>query len=441
MRILNYEVHNIMRVSDLQLNMDGHHLVLIGGKNGQGKTSALSALLMALCGKRDFDFPEVALKDGENSGWVKVRLSGDSELHDETGFTVELSYRRKRNGQAMESFRILDSTGDEAAEPRALLKRLYDLKAFDPLSFESAKPKDREQLIRKILGLDFEDLDFKREKLFSQRTAVNRSLKEDEARRAAITFPRDTPDARISVVALVDEKERAARHNAEIERQKKAEANIELAISALDAEEARLLEKIKKCREDREAKHQELTAQQIKVRAMQPIDLSVIQSKIENAEVLNQAIEAKGRASELDTTIRQFTLQADKLTTEIEKIDNEKRDRMENAEWPVKGLSLGENGVMLNDLPFEQASRAERIRASVRIAMAMNPKLRLMVSQDGSDCDMETLQELEKMCREHDYQLILEFVTRTKADEAMCAVVFRDGEAFDPKSDTPLFES
>jgi DNA repair exonuclease SbcCD ATPase subunit len=441
MRVLNYEVHNMMRVSDMRLNMEGAHIFLFGGKNGQGKTSALSALLMALCGKSGFDFPEVALKEGESSGWVKVQLSGDSELHDDVGFTVELSYRRKRNGQAMESFRIIDSTGDEAAEPRAFLKRLYDLKAFDPLSFEQAKPKDREQLIRKILGLDFTELDERRAKLFSQRTSINRSLKEDEARRAAISYPRDTPDSRISVVALVDEKERAARHNAEVERQQKAESSIEMSISALDAEEARLLEKLKQCREAREAKHQELTAQQIKVRAMQVIDLSEIQSKIENAEVLNQAIEAKGRASELDTTIRQFTLQADKLTTEIEKIDDEKRDRMERADWPVKGLSLGENGVMLNGLPFEQASRAERIRASVKIAMAMNPKLRLMVSQDGSDCDMDTLKELEKMCREHDYQLILEFVTRTKEDEAMCAVVFRDGEAFDPKSDTPLFES
>jgi DNA repair exonuclease SbcCD ATPase subunit len=434
MRVISYEVHNVMKVSDLQLNMDGRHLVLFGGSNGQGKTSALTALLMALCGKRGFDFPEVALKDGESSGWVKVNLSGDEDLHDDVGFMVELSYRRKRSGQVMESFRILDSTGDEAAEPREMLKRLYDLKAFDPLSFEASKPKEREQLIRKILGLDFEALDEKRAELFTERTGVNRRVKEAEAQRAAIKYPRDTPDARVSVVALVDEKERAARHNAEVDRQRKKEADIEMAISALDAEEARLLEKLKQCRESREAKHQELTEQQIRVRTMQIIDLSEIQARIENAEVVNQAVEAKGRASELDTVIRHLSLKADKLTTEIEQIDAEKQHRMETAEWPVKGLSLGDGGVMLNGLPFEQASRAERIRASVRIAMAMNPKLRLMVSQNGSDCDLETLKELETMCREHDYQLLLEFVTRSKDDEAMCAVVFRDGEAFEPNA-------
>ena len=50
MNVLRLQVHNIMRISDLDLDLDGHHLVLVGGKNGQGKTSAIKSLLMALCG-------------------------------------------------------------------------------------------------------------------------------------------------------------------------------------------------------------------------------------------------------------------------------------------------------------------------------------------------------------------------------------------------------
>jgi hypothetical protein len=117
------------------------------------------------------------------------------------------------------------------------------------------------------------------------------------------------------------------------------------------------------------------------------------------------------------------------MTAQLEDITEAKRKSMEQAKWPVPGMSLDEEGVMLNGLPFEQASRAQRIAASVRIGMAMNPKLRLMVSQDGSDCDLDTLKQLEEICREEDYQLIMELVTRGKDDEGLCAVVFEDGQA------------
>jgi hypothetical protein len=117
------------------------------------------------------------------------------------------------------------------------------------------------------------------------------------------------------------------------------------------------------------------------------------------------------------------------MTDALEDIKSKKQTAMEEAKWPVPGMSLDDNGVLLDGLPFEQASRAQRIRTSVKIEMAAKPKLRLMVSQDGSDCDMDTLNELEAICKENDYQLIMEFVTRSQADEELCAVVFEDGQA------------
>ena len=41
MKVLKYEAHNVLRVSDVQMDMEGHHLYLVGGKNGQDTESAL----------------------------------------------------------------------------------------------------------------------------------------------------------------------------------------------------------------------------------------------------------------------------------------------------------------------------------------------------------------------------------------------------------------
>lgn len=429
MRVLNLKVHNILKVSDLDMSMDGHHLVLIGGKNGQGKTSAIRALLMALCGKRGMDFPDVVLKEGEDHGWVKVDLSGDEDLGDLQGLTIEMGFRRRRGGKIEESFRLLDSTGEEAPEPRKLLSSLYSLRAFDPLAFEKAKPKEQVELIRRLLGLDFEEEDKEYDRVFSERTQVNRQLKELEARRSAIRVPTNAPKEKVSVSTLVKELDAARDFNASVEREDDRLKSLRSKAESLAAKKAELAELLKKVDLEIEANSALVADQLVIVKDLAKIDTSAIQAKIESSEELNAAYDLKVSADQLDKQIRETVRKADDMTDALEDIKAKKQKAMEEAKWPVPGMSLDDNGVLLDGLPFEQASRAQRIRTSVKIEMAAKPKLRLMVSQDGSDCDMDTLNELEAICKENDYQLIMEFVTRSEADEELCAVVFEDGQA------------
>lgn len=420
MRVMRLQVHNVMRVKDFDLEMDGHHLVLIGGRNGQGKTSAIKALLMALCGKRGMDFPDVALREGEDHGWVRVDLSGSEELGDLNGFTIEMGFRRRRGGKIEESFRLMDSTGEESPEPRKLLSRLYSLRGFDPLSFEKAKPKEQADMIRQLLGLDFTALDKEYDRAFSERTAVNRQIKELEARRKAIRVPANAPKERLSVSGLVNELQQAKANNTIVES---AVARLDVARKQLEKLEAERVELERRITEASKT----IDGLQGDVAKATLIDTFPIQQKIENVEELNSAFDQAQKAHELDAELRSVVKQADDLTDKLESIQTKKQDAMTNAKWPVPGMELDEEGVTLGGLPFVQASRAERIRTSVQIAMAMNPHLRLMVSENGSDCDNETLKYLEEVCSEHDYQLIMEFVTRSKEDEELCAVVFEEG--------------
>ena len=436
MRVLRLEVHNILRVSDLDLNMEGHHLVLIGGRNGQGKTSAIKALLMALCGKRKMDFPEVALKEGEDEGWVKVDLSGDEDLGDLKGYTIELGYKRRRGGKIEESFRLLDSTGEEAPGPRELLESLFNLRAFDPMGFEQAKPKERAELIRKMLGLDFTEQDKEYQRIFTERTVANRQVKDLQARRAAVKVPKDAPELKVSVSSLLAELDAANKVNAEADAKKQKADRASVDAARIQEYIARKKEDQKKLQDSIDAAEKDLvvlmeTANTLEQEAASAnrVDTASIKQQIDSAEELNQKHEARVAAGRLDSEVRSATVKADSMTAQLEDITEAKRKSMEQAKWPVPGMSLDEEGVMLNGLPFEQASRAQRIAASVRIGMAMNPKLRLMVSQDGSDCDLDTLKQLEEICREEDYQLIMELVTRGKDDEGLCAVVFEDGQA------------
>jgi ABC-type cobalamin/Fe3+-siderophores transport system ATPase subunit len=43
-KVLNYQAHNVLRVSDVDFDLQGRHLFVVGGSNGHGKSSALTAL-------------------------------------------------------------------------------------------------------------------------------------------------------------------------------------------------------------------------------------------------------------------------------------------------------------------------------------------------------------------------------------------------------------
>ena len=51
MKVLNLKVKHILGLKELDLDLD-EGMILVGGANGQGKSSTLNALKMALCGKR-----------------------------------------------------------------------------------------------------------------------------------------------------------------------------------------------------------------------------------------------------------------------------------------------------------------------------------------------------------------------------------------------------
>ena len=98
------------------------------------------------------------------------------------------------------------------------------------------------------------------------------------------------------------------------------------------------------------------------------------------------------------------------LTAQLEAIDAEKLAGLQAAPMPIPGLSISDESVLFNGVPFSQASGAERLRVSLAIVMAANPELRVCYIKDGSLLDDDSLQLVREMAAEHDYQVWLEMV-------------------------------
>jgi hypothetical protein len=436
MRVISYEIRNVMRATEIALDLEGRNLFLVGGKNAQGKTSTLKALLMALCGRSGMDdYPEVALQAGQDKGWVKVKLSGDDELHENDSLTVELLLRRKRSGEVIEEFRILDSSGEEAPEPRTLLKRLYDLKGFDPLAFDRASKKERRQQLMKLTGLDFTDHEKRRKKLYDERTDVNRDGVRLKAQVDGMPRFPDAPTELLSVDKLMAEVEEVSRQNRENDKERRELQTRQSLVETAERQEKSLTEQIRKLQaeldqitENRIEAIEKVKEQQAKVAKIIDQDVDGAKQKVKDASKVNDQVMANNRFREMTVEVDKLRDKSVRLSDEISKIDQEKTDAVAAAKFPVKGMGFDEEGVLLNDLPWEQASHRDRIMASCDVGIALNPKLKLFVCQDGGALDLETIEVLDMKLKKTGYQMIAEIVTRFPADEQLCAVVIRDGK-------------
>lgn len=438
MQVLTYKAHNVLGVKDIQFDLAGRHLFLVGGANGQGKSSALTALTMALAGKSGMeDYPEIALRKGERKGKVTVQLTGDSDLMEDNSITVELSLRQKTSGEIIEEFRVLDSAGEEAPEPRKLLQRLFTLRAFDPLAFERMKPKEKATLVQKLLGLDLSKYDAAYKQLFDQRTELGREGKKLAGQLEGAHKHDDAPAEEVKVVDLMGELEKLTEEN-------KSRASLEKLVKDLGEEQVKLCkqaddlsEQIAKLQRAFDGTKEAIKAAEVgqknaneKLESMpdRTPDIAAVKDKIARADETNRKVRDNAARAVLERQVKESRGEYQKLTDRLNKIMEERAEAVANAKWPMPGMELTEDGLLMDGLPFEQASTSQRIMASVKVGMALNPKLRLLVCQHGSDLDNATLDALDKAAKENDFQLLVELVTRSKEDEDRCAVVIANGE-------------
>ena len=66
--LLNLDVHNVKRIRAVNIKPDGN-VIIIGGRNAQGKSSVLDSILYAMKGKA---IPGKPLRNGEERGNVML---------------------------------------------------------------------------------------------------------------------------------------------------------------------------------------------------------------------------------------------------------------------------------------------------------------------------------------------------------------------------------
>ena len=447
MKLLRLQVHHVGGCKDVDLDLSGHHLFLVGGRNGSGKTSAVKSLLMAICGRselRDY-WPAIPLQTGQDEGFVKVQLSGDDELQDDKGFEAELRFMRKRDGSVKEEFVLKDSDGDPAPEPRTLLQRLYSMRMFDPTGFDRLRPKEqRAELARLFPQLDFSKQDAEIKRLYDERTNVNREGKALKARVDAIQVNGDVPDEEVVVADLMRElKSRRSindannekRHGLDTLKREMTAAGERFGnCTALVDQLRRNLNEAEQSLIDAKLKCDELSRQvdveQRECDALCDQNTCEVEEQVFNAQKVNEQVRQTKSRQEGEAKLSELHNKSETLCEMIKEIEQSKITALREAQLPVQGLGVDSEGLTFGGLPFEQAPKSKRFLVGCMIGMSgEKPKLPLLVCEHGDGLDWETLAEFDKMLEANDWQAVIEVCSKSEADDEHCQVIMEAGQA------------
>ncbi len=426
MKILRLQAENVKRLVAVDIHPNGS-VVRINGMNGQGKTSVLDSIQLVL-GWKTLDQPKV-IRDGETHAEAVLDLG-------------DLVAKRHWTANDKSYLEVKSKDGAKYPSPQAVLDKLVGTLSFDPLSFIRMDAKKQAATLRELVGVDTTALDAERQRLFDQRTAVNRDLGNAKAR--LVSLPEvAAPDEEVSVSDLTAEyqaltatlaaNQRIRDEVAKSERQhgqatqRVTRAAQEVTRLGVALEQAR--RELKGAEAEAELFADSVTSDRERAAALVDPDLNVVAEKMKNVEATNRAVRAKKSRADESNRVAALETSSGNHMLEIAKVDADKAALLQAAKFPVEGLSFDDTGIVFNGLPLQQASAAEQLRVSLGMGLALNPKLKVILIRDGSLLDEKSLGMVAEMAEKADAQVWIEMVgTGTGAS----GIVIEDGQVAGP---------
>jgi hypothetical protein len=419
MKIISLQAENFKKLHAVEITPEGN-FVQITGRNGQGKTSTLDAIWVALAGTGVA--PAQPIRKGAESAKIRLDLGE---------IVVTRLFKAGEKGTFTSSITVESAEGARFPSPQKMLDSLLGSLSFDPLAFSRMDDKQQFDELRKFVpDVDFVAIDKTNKADYDKRTDINRSHKEKKAG-ADLIKPTPEPKAPVDESALVEKMRAAGESNADIEKRRANRATMADSIDADLKTVANLEDQVTIVRAKIAEYNERIAIRREKLRAApqlaDPIDTSAIAAELNEARETNKThavwkIAQKARADLLAEVVS-LTKASEILSEQIKDRNAAKLAKIAAAELPIAGISFGDGEVLLNDLPFDQASDAEKLRTSVAIAMAANSKLPVVLIRDGSLLDEDGLRLVAEMADAKGAQVWIERV----ASDSSVGIVLEDG--------------
>jgi ABC-type branched-subunit amino acid transport system ATPase component len=401
---------------EVTLHPDGKSLILIAGPNGAGKSSFIDAIAEI------FDPKGVRLT-------AKPIHEGAKEARAEV-VTSEVRLVRTWTKEDAGTLAAYALDGAKYASGKELVVKATGGALFDSSAFINMDAKEQRAALLKRVSLPFDlaTVDRERAGLFEQRRDTGRVVDQLAGQLAGMPEPVDgLPEAEQSAADIIAEFEKARQFNDDLDKKYRAATDAEGVAEEADLEVARLADALDAARTYAERAHEAAASLVAEVKSgPERIDTDTISAKLATIEDTNAKVRATAERAKVAAALAAKREEQAQFTLALEAIDTKKVDALATAVFPDPRLSVDDDGITVDGIPFKQANTATKIGIAFNLATSDKPDLRIVVIKDGDSLDSVSLADIQKQAEERKYLVLMER-DRDESRE-IASAVFTDGE-------------
>ena len=399
-KITSLELENIKRIKAVQITPTASGLTIVGGKNNQGKTSVLDAIMWILGGDRYR--PSEPHRDGSvTPPYGKITLSN--------GLVVE---RKGKNSD----LKVIDPSGNRAGQQ--LLNEFISQFALDLPKFMNGNNKEKANTLLQVIGVGDKlyELDQKEKELYNQRRTIGQIGDQKKKYAAELPVFPEAPSELISASELIHQQQEILARNGENQKKRNQLAELEAhnsqlqkQIDQLVMEQARVKKDLEIARMDAEDLHDESTAE--------------LEKNISDIEEINRKVRVNLDKEKAETEAQEYLQKYDEFSVLLEEVRSERTDLLKGSNLPLEGLSVEDGELTYKGFKWDNLSGADQMKVGVAIVRKLNPKCGFVLLDKLEQMDMDTLNEFGAWLQQENLQVI---ATRVSTGDE-CSIIIEDG--------------
>lgn len=406
-KINQLELENVKRIKAVKVEPTQNGLTVIGGKNGQGKTSVLDAIAWALGG----DTFKPSRPQNDKSvvpPHLKVELSN--------GIVVE---RKGKNSV----LKVTDTTGKKAGQ--TLLDSFIEKLALNVPKFMASSDKEKANTLLQIIGVGprLMELERQEKEAYQDRLMAGRIADQKKKFAKEQVHYDGVPEQLVSPQELINQQQAILAQNGENARKREKVDQYEYQVHTLTEEVARIQQMLKEKRDALTKATQNLAI--AKTDAMDLVDQSTeeLENNLQEIEEINRKVRANLDKQKAEEDAHQAELEWENKDAVLKKVRQDKLDLLTGANLPLEGLSIEDSVLIYKGQKWDNMSSAEQLIVATSIVRKLNPECGMVLVDKLEQMDVDTLKEFGAWAEKEGLQII---GTRVSTGEE-CSIIIEDG--------------
>lgn len=406
-KINKLEIENVKRVKAVKIEPTANGLTVIGGNNGQGKTSVLDSIAWALGGNK-FK-PSAAAREGS-------MIPPFLHIVMDNGLVVE---RKGKNSD----LKVIDPDGNKAGQN--LLDTFVEELALNLPKFMNSTNKEKANTLLQIIGVGEQLVALEKEEqdTYNRRHAIGQIADQKEKFAKEQDYYPEAPKDLVSASELIKEQQEILAKNGENQKKRQNLVSIQKMHDAAVDKVERLKREFSEAETELAKAISDLVTANKSVENLVDESTAELEKSIQDIDDINRQVRANLDKEKAEEDAREYRTQYDSLSTELKDIRQKKTDLLLNADLPLPGLSVEDGDLTYNGFKWDNMSGSDQLKVATAIVRKLNPQCGFVLLDKLEQMDQESLKEFGNWLEAEDLQAI---ATRVSTGEE-CSIIIEDG--------------